>query len=63
MSRGSGAAGPLAAGLSPLSRVRLHGQETAAFGDAGYRSEDTQGPTWYVVMQPGKRKTLDTTKK
>lgn len=45
----------------------LHGQETAAFGDAGYRGVDkrpeAQGPTWYVAMQPGKRKTLDTTKR
>ena len=45
----------------------LHGQETAAFGDAGYRGVDkrpeAQGPAWYVAMQPGKRKALDTTKK
>jgi transposase, IS5 family len=45
----------------------LHGQETAAFGDAGYRGVDkrpeAQGPTWFVAMQPGKRKALDTTKK
>jgi IS5 family transposase len=44
----------------------LHGQETAAFGDAGYRGVDkrpeAQGPTWFVAMQPGKRKALDTTK-
>lgn len=45
----------------------LHGQETAAFGDAGYRGVDkraeAQGPTWYVAMQPGKRKALNTTRK
>ena len=45
----------------------LHGQETAAFGDAGYRGvgkrEEAQGPAWFVAMQPGKRKALDTTKK
>jgi IS5 family transposase len=45
----------------------LHGQETAAFGDAGYRGVDkrpeAQGPTWFVAMQPSKRKALDTTKK
>lgn len=45
----------------------LHGQETAAFGDAGYRGVDkrqeAQGPTWFVAMQPGRRKALDTTKK
>ena len=45
----------------------LHGQETAAFGDAGYRGVDkrqeAQGPTWFVAMQPGKRRVLDTTRK
>ena len=45
----------------------LHGQETAAFGDAGYRGvekrSEAQGPTWFVAMQPGKRKALDTTRK
>lgn len=45
----------------------LHGQEKAEFGDAGYRGvnrrPEAQGPTWFVVMQPGKRKALDTTKK
>ncbi len=45
----------------------LHGQETAAFGDAGYRGVDKRaeahGPTWYVAMQPGKRKALNTTRK
>jgi IS5 family transposase len=45
----------------------LHGQETVAFGDAGYRGVDkrpeAQGPIWHVAMQPGKRKALDMTTK
>jgi len=45
----------------------LHGQETVAFGDAGYRGVDkrpeAKGPTWFVAMQPGKRKALGATKK
>ena len=45
----------------------LRGQETVAFGDAGYRGVDkrpeAQGPTWLVAMQPSKRKALDTTRK
>jgi IS5 family transposase len=45
----------------------LHGQETAAFGDAGYRGvhkrQEIQWPTWFVAMQPGKRKALDTNRK
>jgi transposase, IS5 family len=45
----------------------LHGDETVAFGDAGYRGVDkrdqAQGPHWYVAMQPGKRKQLDLTRK
>ena len=45
----------------------LHGQETVAFGDAGYRGvdkrEEAQGPLWQVAMQPGKRKLLDPTAK
>jgi IS5 family transposase len=40
----------------------LHGEETDAFGDAGYRGvakrEEAQGPQWHVAMQPGKRKLL-----
>src|ERR1700736_3733387 len=40
----------------------LHGEETAAFGDAGYRGvnkrQEAQGPTWFVAMQPGKRRAL-----
>lgn len=45
----------------------LHGQETAAFGGAGYRGvhkrDDAKGPNWHVAMQPGKRKALDLTKR
>lgn len=45
----------------------LHGQETVAFGDAGYRGvdkrEEAKGPIWHVAMQPGKRKALDPTSK
>jgi transposase, IS5 family len=45
----------------------LHGQETAAFGDAGYRGvhkrDEAKGPNWHVAMQPGKRKALDLTKR
>ena len=45
----------------------LHGEETAAFGDAGYRGvgkrQEAQGPTWFVAMQPGKRKALDPSRK
>ena len=41
----------------------LHGDETAAFGDAGYRGvhkrAEAQGPCWHVAMQPGKRRQLD----
>jgi transposase, IS5 family len=45
----------------------LHGEETHAFGDAGYRGVDkrkeAQGPRWHVAMQPGKRRKLDLTRK
>ena len=41
----------------------LHGEETVAFGDAGYRGvdkrEEARGPKWHVAMQPGKRRQLD----
>jgi IS5 family transposase len=38
----------------------LHGQETVAFGDAGYqgiekRPDAKRGVTWHVAMRPGKR--------
>jgi IS5 family transposase len=45
----------------------LHGKETHAFGDAGYRGvnkrAEAQGPKWHVAMQPGKRRKLDLTRK
>jgi IS5 family transposase len=41
----------------------LHGEETAAFGDAGYQGvhkrDEAQGPEWHVAMRPGKRKKLN----
>jgi len=42
----------------------LHGQETVAFGDAGYqgiekRPDANTDVTWHVAMRPGKRKALD----
>jgi IS5 family transposase len=42
----------------------LHGEETEAFGDAGYqgahkRADAKPGVTWHVAMRPGKRKTLN----
>ena len=42
----------------------LHGEETDAFGDAGYqgahkRPDASKDVTWHVAMRPGKRKELD----
>ena len=42
----------------------LHGQESVAFGDAGYqgiekRPDATEDVTWHVAMRPGKRKALN----
>ena len=42
----------------------LHGQETAAFGDAGYQGVEKRPDAradvpWHVAMRPGKRKALD----
>lgn len=41
----------------------LHGEEHAAFGDAGYQGvhkrPEAAGPTWHVAMRPGKRKLLN----
>ena len=41
----------------------LHGQEHAAFGDAGYQGVhkrlEAQGPTWHVAMRPGTRRKLN----
>lgn len=44
----------------------LHGEETVAFGDAGYqgvdkRADARQEVTWHIAMRPGKRKELDKT--
>jgi transposase, IS5 family len=41
----------------------LHGEETVAFGDAGYtgvegRPEARHSPQWHVAMKPGKRRAL-----
>ena len=45
----------------------LHGEETQAWGDAGYqgagkRPDAKDGVRWNIVMRPGKRKLLDKTK-
>lgn len=41
----------------------LHGQEEAAFGDAGYQGvhkrPEAAGPTWHVAMRPGLRRKLN----
>jgi IS5 family transposase len=41
----------------------LHGEEHAAFGDAGYQGvhkrPEAAGPTWHVAMRPGKRRKLN----
>ena len=41
----------------------LHGQETDAFGDAGYQGAykraDAEPVSWHVAMRPGKRRRLD----
>ncbi len=41
----------------------LHGEEEAAFGDAGYQGfhklAEAAGPTWHVAMLPGKRRKLN----
>jgi transposase, IS5 family len=42
----------------------LHGEETVAFGDAGYRGVDKRADAkanvaWHIAMGPGKRRALD----
>ena len=42
----------------------LHGEETVAFGDAGYqgiekRPDAKPDVTWHIAMRPGKRRALD----
>lgn len=45
----------------------LHGDETTAFGDAGYQGiakrEDAADIDWHVAMRPGKRRALDLDRK
>jgi transposase, IS5 family len=45
----------------------LHGEETDAFGDAGYRGvakrpDAAADVNWHIAMQPGARKALDTSR-
>ncbi len=44
----------------------LHGEETSAFGDAGYQGvhkrSEALGPAWHVALRSGKRRQLDKTK-
>ena len=48
-----------------LAQALLHGDETGAFGDAGYqgvekRAENQEVPvTWHVALRPGKRKAVN----
>ena len=46
-----------------VAAALLHGEETAAFGDAGYQGIDkreaARGPTWHVAMRAGLRRKLD----
>ena len=46
----------------------LHGEESDAFGDAGYqgaakRADADEGVAWHIAMRPGKRRALDKTRK
>jgi IS5 family transposase len=46
-----------------MAGALLHGEEEAAFGDAGYigvqKRPEARGPTWHVAMRPGKRRKLN----
>jgi transposase, IS5 family len=46
-----------------MAGALLHGQEEAAFGDAGYQGvhkrPEAAGPTWHVAMRPGLRRQLN----
>jgi IS5 family transposase len=46
-----------------MAGALLHGDEEAAFGDAGYQGvhkrPEARGPTWHVAMRPGKRRKLN----
>ena len=58
-----------AANVSDITQAGalLHGEETAAFADAGYQGvhkrPEAEGPKWYVAMRPGKRRQLDLKRK
>lgn len=46
------------------ANILLHGEETQAFGDAGYqgvekRADAKEDVTWHIAMRPGKRRALD----
>jgi IS5 family transposase len=46
-----------------MAGALLHGQETAAHGDAGYQGvhkrPEAAGPEWHVAMRPGRRRQLN----
>jgi len=46
-----------------MAGALLHGKETTAIGDAGYRGvekrDEAKGPDWQVAMQPSLRRALD----
>jgi IS5 family transposase len=46
-----------------MAGALLHGEEEAAFGDAGYQGvhkrSEAQGPTWHVAMRRGLRRKLN----
>ena len=46
-----------------MAGALVHGEEEAAFGDAGYQGvhkrPEAQGPTWHVAMRQGKRRKLN----
>ena len=46
-----------------MAGALLHGEEQAAFGDAGYQGvhkrPEAAGPTWHVAMRPGLRRQLN----
>ncbi len=59
-----------AANVSDVTQAHalLHGEEIAAFGDAGYQGVENReenkntAVTWYVALRPGKRKALPDTR-
>jgi IS5 family transposase len=46
-----------------MAGALLHGEEEAAFGEAGYQGvhkrAEAKGPTWHVAMRPGLRRKLN----